>query len=192
MEAAVVYRFHIALRGVNSKIWRRMEPTGGSSLANLQRVIQISLGWSDEYQHRFCIRNHYLGASRPGGLHETSARQVQAHPLGWKEIEEFIDGAGESLRADRERALLCVAHETLARHGELVALEVRDVDFHTNGTGRALIRRGKTDDAGQGRCRFHYSLAKISGIYGHCDSQGRLGRAFVLPGASQLTILSLW
>jgi len=45
-----------------------VELTAGSSLADLQRVIQISLGWSDEYQHRFCIRNHYLGASRPGGL----------------------------------------------------------------------------------------------------------------------------
>jgi hypothetical protein len=31
--------------------------------------------------------------------------------LGWKEIKEFIDGAGESLRADRERAMLCVAYE---------------------------------------------------------------------------------
>jgi hypothetical protein len=68
MEATVVYRFHIALRGVDPKIWRRVELTAGSSLADLQRVIQISLGWSDEYQHRFCIRNHYLGASRPGGL----------------------------------------------------------------------------------------------------------------------------
>jgi hypothetical protein len=68
MEAAVVYRFHIALRVVSPKIWRRVELTAGSSLADLQRVIQISLGWSDEYQHRFCIRNHYLGASRPGGL----------------------------------------------------------------------------------------------------------------------------
>lgn len=29
-----------------------------------------------------------------------------------------------SLRADRERAMLCVAYETLARRGELVALEV--------------------------------------------------------------------
>ena len=38
------------------------------SLADLQRVIQISPGWSDEYQHRFCIRNHFMGASRPGGL----------------------------------------------------------------------------------------------------------------------------
>jgi hypothetical protein len=68
MEAAVVYRFYIALRGVSPKIWRRVELTAGSSLADLQHVIQISLGWSDEYQHRFCIRNHYLGASRPGGL----------------------------------------------------------------------------------------------------------------------------
>ena len=68
MEAELVYRFHIVLRGVNPKIWRRVELTTGSSLADLQRVIQISLGWSDEYQHRFCIRNHYLGASRPGGL----------------------------------------------------------------------------------------------------------------------------
>ena len=85
---------------------------------------------------------------------ETSARQDQAHPLGWKDIKEFIDGAGESLRADRERALLCVAYETLARRGELVALEVRDIDFHPNGTGQALIRRGKTDAEGQGRVAY--------------------------------------
>ena len=85
---------------------------------------------------------------------ETSARQHQAHPLGWKEIKEFIDRAGESLRADRERAMLCVAYETLARRGELVALEVRDIDFHPNGTGQALIRRGKTGAEGQGRVAY--------------------------------------
>jgi integrase len=90
-----------------------------------------------------------LGLKKMG--RETSARQDQAHPLGWKEIKDFIDGAGESLRADRERAMLCVAYETLARRGELVALEVRDIDFHPNGTGQALIRRGKTDAEGQGR-----------------------------------------
>ncbi len=85
---------------------------------------------------------------------ETSARQDQAHPLGWKEIKEFIDGAGESRRADRERAMLCVAYETLARRGELVVLEVRDIDFHPNGTGQALIRRGKTDAEGHGRMAY--------------------------------------
>src|SRR6202051_2424760 len=82
---------------------------------------------------------------------ETSARQDQAHPLGWKEIKEFIESAGEGLRADRERAMLCVAYETLARRGELVVLEVKDLDFHPDGTGLAIIRRGKTDSEGQGR-----------------------------------------
>src|SRR6202051_779883 len=82
---------------------------------------------------------------------ETSARQAQARALGWKEIKEFIGSAGKGLRADRERALLCVAYETLARRGELVALELRDLEFWPNGTGQALIRRGKTDAEGQGR-----------------------------------------
>src|ERR1700730_7277682 len=82
---------------------------------------------------------------------ETSARQAQARALGWKEIKEFIRSAGEGIRADRERAMLCVAYETLARRSELVALEVRDIEFWPNGTGQALIRRGKTDAEGQGR-----------------------------------------
>jgi integrase len=93
-----------------------------------------------------------LGLKKMG--RETSARQDQAHPLGWKEIKEFIDSAGEGLRADRERAMLCVAYETLARRGELVALEFRDIDFHPDGTGIALIRRGKTDAEGEGRSAY--------------------------------------
>jgi integrase len=93
-----------------------------------------------------------LGLKKMG--RETSARQDQAHPLGWKHIKEFIESAGEGLRADRERAMLCVAYETLARRGELVALEVLDIDFRPNGTGEALIRRGKTDAEGQGRIAY--------------------------------------
>src|ERR1700722_11659049 len=85
---------------------------------------------------------------------ETSARQAQARALGWKEIKEFIGSARDGLRADRERALLCMAYETLARRGELVALELRDIEFWPNGTGQALIRRGKTDAEGQGRVAY--------------------------------------
>jgi hypothetical protein len=54
-----------------------------------------------------------LGLKKMG--RETSARQDQAHPLGWKDIKEFIESAGEGLRADRERAMLCVAYEKLSR-----------------------------------------------------------------------------
>jgi integrase len=70
------------------------------------------------------------------------------------EYDSVRGGAGESLRALRERAMLCVAYETLARRGEPVALDVRDVDFHPNGTGQALIRRAKTDAKGQGRVAY--------------------------------------
>ena len=93
-----------------------------------------------------------LGLKKMG--RETYARQDQAHPLGWKDIKEFIDSAGQGLRADRERAMLCVAYETLARRGELVALAVKDIDLHPDGTGVALIRRGKTDAEGQGQVRL--------------------------------------
>src|SRR5271169_1457217 len=93
-----------------------------------------------------------LGLKKMG--RETSARQAQARALGWNEIKEFIGSAGQGFRADRERAMLCVAYETLARRGDLVALELRDIEFWPNGTGQALIRRGKTDAAGQGRVAY--------------------------------------
>jgi integrase len=93
-----------------------------------------------------------LGLKKMG--RETSARQSQARALGWDEIKEFIGSAGKGLRADRERALLCVAYETLARRSEIVALDVRDIEFWPNGTGQALIRRGKTDSAGEGRVAY--------------------------------------
>ena len=93
-----------------------------------------------------------LGLKRMG--RETSARQNQAYPLCWTDIKEFIESAGVGLLADRERAMLCVAYETLARRGELVALEVRDIDFHPDGTGQALIRRGKNDTEGRGRAAY--------------------------------------
>jgi integrase len=95
-------------------------------------------------------------ASEPVGLalremaQNTSARQRQAWALGWKEIKEFIESAGSGLRADRERALLCVAYDMMARRAELVALDVADLTFLPNGSGTALIRRSKTDQAGEG------------------------------------------
>ena len=96
------------------------------------------------------------GASEPVRLalkamgQQTSARQTQARGLIWAEIKQFIDSAGKGLRADRERALLCVAYDTMARREELVALELDDLTFAPDGSGSALIRRSKTDQAGEG------------------------------------------
>jgi hypothetical protein len=42
----------------------------------------------------------------------------------------------------------------MARRSELVALEVEDFRFLTDGTGRALIRRSKTDQVGEGNTAY--------------------------------------
>lgn len=81
-------------------------------------------------------------------------RQRQARGLGWAEIKQFLETAGDSLPATRERALVCVAYDTMARRSELVALEVEDFDFLPDGTGRALIRRSKTDQVGEGNTAY--------------------------------------
>jgi integrase len=82
------------------------------------------------------------------------ARQRQARPLSWAEIRQFLETAGKGIRADRERALLCVAYDTMARRSELIALNIEDVTLAKDGTGTALIRKSKTDQEGKGAVAY--------------------------------------
>ena len=41
-----------------------------------------------------------------GFTNVVSARQKQAHPLGWADIKRYLDRAGKSLRETRDAALL--------------------------------------------------------------------------------------
>jgi len=47
---------------------RRVELAQQQLVADLQRALHISLGWSDEYQHRFCNPHHYLTRRDETGL----------------------------------------------------------------------------------------------------------------------------
>jgi len=89
-----------------------------------------------------------------GLTNEVSVAQRQAKGLGWAEIKRFLECAGEGLRATRERALLCVAYDTMARRSELVTFNRGDFKFLDDGSGRALIRRSKTDQAGEGHTAY--------------------------------------
>jgi len=79
-----------------------------------------------------------------------AVRQRQAKALGWEQIKRFLETAGQSLPAARERAVVCVAYDTMGRRSEPVALDTDDIQVLPDGTGRALIRRSKTDQAGEG------------------------------------------
>lgn len=89
-----------------------------------------------------------------GLTNEVSVAQRQAKGLGWAGIQTFIEKAGEGLPATRERALLCVAYDTMARRSELVAFNRGDIKFLEDGSGRALIRRSKTDQPGEGHTAY--------------------------------------
>jgi integrase len=97
-----------------------------------------------------------------GLTNEVSVAQRQAKGLGWEQIKIFVETAGEGLPATRERALLCVAYDTMARRSELVALNRGDLRFLEDGSGRALIKRSKTDQAGESHTAY---LAPITVRY---------------------------
>jgi integrase len=89
-----------------------------------------------------------------GLYNKSSKRQRQAKALGWHEIKRFLITAGDGIRADRERALLSVGYDTMARRSELVALNLENFSFLSDGSGRLLIRRSKTDQAGEGSVAY--------------------------------------
>jgi integrase len=115
-----------------------------STIALAHRVANLANPCSDEF----------VQLEIKGLYNVMSARQRQAKALGMEHIKKFIETAGEGIRADREKALLTVAYDTMARRAELVALDIDDITFLPDGTGRVLIRRSKTDQAGEGNTAY--------------------------------------
>ena len=51
----------------------------------------------------------------------------------------------------RNRALLLTAYESMRRRSELVALRIEDIEWGADNSAFILLRRSKTDQAGQGK-----------------------------------------
>jgi integrase len=83
-----------------------------------------------------------------------SARQRQARGLVWAEIAEFLAFEARGLRDVRDRALVAVAYDTMCRRDELVNLRIEDISGSGDGSGSVLIRRSKTDTAGEGATAY--------------------------------------
>jgi hypothetical protein len=62
------YRLKIALRGVSPMIQRRIRVTGKTSLADLHHIIQIAMGWDNDYLHCFHIYGKDYGIAYEGGM----------------------------------------------------------------------------------------------------------------------------
>lgn len=84
-----------------------------------------------------------------------SLRQRQAQGLTLEDIEMILLPLSDTNPRDvRDRALLWLAYETMARRSELVALQVDDLSTDADRSGRLLIARAKADQEGQREVLF--------------------------------------
>lgn len=81
-------------------------------------------------------------------------RPRQAKGLTRPYLDRFLAAQPENPWGLRNRAMLSLGYDLLARRSELVALRTDDVEFRNDGTLRALIRRSKSDPFGNGRLGF--------------------------------------
>ena len=83
-----------------------------------------------------------------------TTRQKQAKGLNWDAIQLYLTIGPTELRDHRDRAMVLVAYDAMLRREEVVAVEVDDLQFNTDGSGTLLIRKSKTDQESEGALQY--------------------------------------
>lgn len=80
----------------------------------------------------------------------------QRQALGINEdlLVRMIEAQPDTLVGKRNRLLLSLGYDFLARRSELVAIRTEDLTFTPDGALKGIIRRSKTDQYGRGRLVF--------------------------------------
>ena len=80
--------------------------------------------------------------------------QRQAAGINHDILIRMINAQPDTLAGTRNKALLSLGYDFLARRSELVAIQNKDLKFTTDGALTGLIRKSKTDQYGRGRLVF--------------------------------------
>ena len=80
--------------------------------------------------------------------------QQQAVGINHGILVKMIDAQPDTLAGIRNKALLSLGYDFLARRSELVALRTIDLEFTKDGALKGMIRKSKTDQFGRGRLVF--------------------------------------
>ena len=116
-------------------------------ISSLRRVNTL-LGYKDATQ----TEEIYLAIRRL--KREKLSEQRQAVRINQDLLIKMIAAQPETLAGIRNRALLSVGYDFLARRSELVALRATDIQFTNDGALKGTIRKSKTDYYGRGRLVF--------------------------------------
>ena len=74
----------------------------------------------------------------------------QAYPIDEALLKKLLAACSNDLRGLRNQMLLRLAYESLRRRSELVSLRIEDLEPNPDGSAVILLRRGKTDQTGNG------------------------------------------
>ena len=80
--------------------------------------------------------------------------QKQAVGINHDILVKMIAAQPDTLAGTRNRALLSLGYDFLARRSELVAIRSEDLKFTPDGALKGMIRKSKTDQYGRGRLVF--------------------------------------
>jgi len=80
--------------------------------------------------------------------------QKQAVGISHDILIKMIAAQPDTLAGTRNRALLSLGYDFLARRSELVAIRSDDLKFTSDGALKGMIRKSKTDQYGKGRLVF--------------------------------------
>jgi integrase/recombinase XerD len=80
--------------------------------------------------------------------------QQQAVGINHDLLVKMIDAQPDTLAGIRNKALLSLGYDFLARRSELVALRTADLEFTKDSALKGMIRKSKTDQYGRGRLVF--------------------------------------
>jgi len=119
-----------------------------ASLGALHRAAQLA----DPTKHQdvtLALRTQQLSKAIAG-----DGRQEQAAPLNYAHLEAAFAVFGDRPIDRFTRALVSVAFECLCRSEDLIRFDVEHLAVMEDGTGRLLITKGKTDQAGEGKTMY--------------------------------------
>ena len=138
-ETLCAYIEYLQQNAAYSSIWRWI-----ASLRRLNKML--------EFEDQTRTEEVYLAIRRL--KRSKCLEQRQAVGINHDILIKMIAAQPDTLAGTRNRALLSLGYDFLARRSELVAIRSDDLKFTPDGALKGMIRKSKTDQYGKGRLVF--------------------------------------
>jgi len=100
------------------------------------------------------IQNEFVRLAVRRMARKNGTRQKQAKGFNWPQIHLALQTLDDSPRSLLDKALVCIAYDTLCRRSETVAIRVEDIYFSEDGSATVTIIKSKTDQTGEGTVKY--------------------------------------